>query len=65
MTICASPCYADPFYVTVQITAYLACAGIPGMRFRDWSRAGILVSFERLLLPKGSQFALLFACALF
>ena len=95
MTICASPCHADPFSVTVQITAYLACAGILGMCFgfsglvacwhagfvrtelttervtlyvaicvcnvlvfRDWSRARMLVSLERI-------FRLLFVCAMF
>ena len=35
------------------------------MGFRDWSRARMRFSFERFLLPKGSQFALVFACALF
>ena len=33
--------------------------------FRDWSRASMRVSFELILLPKGSHFTLLFACAMF
>ena len=45
MNICASPCYADPFYVTVQITADLAYPGYVFSRLAACWHAGFVRTF--------------------